>query len=92
MKRIRSHHFGGPEVLCHEDVQRPTPGAGQVRVCVAATSYSDVDATPRAGAGQGRVLVRLPHTTGSTSRAGSTPSVLVSTPSLSVTGSSVCCP
>jgi len=64
MKAMRFHAFGGPEVLRLEDVEEPTPGAGQVRIRVAATSFNDVDATIRAGDAQGRTPVHLPHVPG----------------------------
>ncbi|MQA32131.1 NADP-dependent oxidoreductase [Modestobacter roseus] len=64
MKAVRFHAFGGPDVLRHEDVDVPTPGAGQVRIRVAATSFNVVDTTLRAGGMQGRTPVRLPHTPG----------------------------
>jgi NADPH:quinone reductase-like Zn-dependent oxidoreductase len=64
MKAIRFHGFGGPEVLHHEDVEQPTPGPGQVRIRVAATSFNDIDAAIRAGELQDRMPVRLPHVPG----------------------------
>ena len=64
MKAVRFHAFGGPEVLSYEDVEQPTPGAGHVRIRVAATSFNDVDAAIRGGAMQGRIAVQLPHTPG----------------------------
>ena len=64
MKAIRFHGFGGPEVLRHEDVELPTPGPGQVRIRVAATSFNDVDTAVRAGELQARTPVRLPHVPG----------------------------
>lgn len=64
MKAVRFHAFGGPEVLRYEDVDVPTPGAGEVRVRVAATSYNSVDATIRAGGLQDRAPVQLPHVPG----------------------------
>lgn len=64
MKAIRFHAFGGPEVLCHEDVEEPAPGAGQVRIRVIATSFNDVDTVIRAGDVRGRLPVQLPHTPG----------------------------
>ena len=64
MKAIRFHGFGGPEVLRHEDVEQPTPGPGQVRIRVAATSFNDIDAAIRAGELQDRTPVRLPHVPG----------------------------
>lgn len=64
MKAVRFHAFGGPEVLRYEDVDVPTPGAGEVRVRVTATSYNTVDATIRAGGLQDRAPVQLPHVPG----------------------------
>src|SRR5690349_2967791 len=64
MKAVRFHEFGGPEVLRYEDVARPTPGAGQVRIRVAATSFNGVDGNIRAGFMQGPIPVELPHTPG----------------------------
>ena len=64
MKAIRFHEFGGPEVLRHEDVDQPTPGLGQVRIRVTATSFNDIDTAIRAGDRQGPAPVRLPHTPG----------------------------
>ena len=64
MQAVRFHEFGAPDVLRVEDVAQPVPGAGQVRVRVAATSFNGVDATIRAGAMQGPIPVVLPHTPG----------------------------
>jgi len=64
MKAVRFHQYGDPDVLRHEDVEQPNPGAGQVRVRVAATSFNPVDANIRAGFMQGPIPVTLPHTPG----------------------------
>ncbi|HEX6343595.1 NADP-dependent oxidoreductase [Umezawaea sp.] len=64
MKAVRFHDFGDPEVLRYEDVDQPTPGAGQVRVRVAATSFNPIDAGVRAGGMRGPMPVALPHTPG----------------------------
>ncbi|NJP91883.1 NADP-dependent oxidoreductase [Nonomuraea sp. FMUSA5-5] len=64
MKSVRFHEFGGPEVLRYEDVAQPTPGAGQVRIRVAATSFNGVDGNIRAGYMQAPIPVELPHTPG----------------------------
>jgi NADPH:quinone reductase-like Zn-dependent oxidoreductase len=64
MKAVRFHEYGEPGVLRYEDVPQPVPGAGQVRVRVAATSFNPVDATIRAGFMQGPIPVTLPHTPG----------------------------
>ncbi|MFC3737791.1 NADP-dependent oxidoreductase [Paractinoplanes deccanensis] len=64
MKAVRFHEYGEPSVLRYEDVEQPTPGAGQVRVRVAATSFNGVDANIRGGFMQGPIPVTLPHTPG----------------------------
>ncbi|MEU2625287.1 NADP-dependent oxidoreductase [Streptomyces sp. NPDC007157] len=64
MKAVRFHQYGDPDVLRYEDVEQPVPGAGQVRVRVAATSFNPVDANIRAGFMQGPIPVTLPHTPG----------------------------
>ncbi|ADJ45489.1 NADPH:quinone reductase and related Zn-dependent oxidoreductase [Amycolatopsis mediterranei S699] len=64
MKAVRFHEYGDPGVLRYEDVEQPTPGAGQVRVRVAATSFNPIDASVRAGNMQGPMPVVLPHTPG----------------------------
>ena len=64
MKAIRYHAYGDPSVLRYEEVDRPTPGAGQVLLQVAATAFNPLDATIRAGYLQQAFDVRLPHTPG----------------------------
>ena len=64
MKAMRFHEYGGPDVLRYEDVEPPTPGAGEVRLRVAATSFNGVDAGIRGGYLQGPFPVTLPHTPG----------------------------
>lgn len=64
MKAVRFHEYGGPEVLRYEDVEQPVPGAGQVRVRVAGTSFNPVDDGIRGGFLQGPFPVTLPHTPG----------------------------
>ncbi|MCO5970359.1 NADP-dependent oxidoreductase [Actinoallomurus soli] len=64
MKAVRFHEYGDPDVLRYEDVEQPVPGAGQVRVRVAATSFNSVDGNIRAGFMQGPIPVTLPHTPG----------------------------
>lgn len=49
MKANRVHAFGGPEVIAFEDVQRPTPGAGEVLVRIHAAGVGPWDAWVRAG-------------------------------------------
>ncbi|WP_432543540.1 NADP-dependent oxidoreductase [Kineococcus sp. SYSU DK002] len=62
MKAVRFHEVGGPEVLRYEDVDVPTPGAGQVRVRVAASAFNAADNGMRAGFLP--IPVVLPHVPG----------------------------
>ena len=64
MKAVRFHEYGDPSVLRYEDVEQPVPGAGQVLIRVAATSFNGVDGNIRAGFMQGPIPVTLPHTPG----------------------------
>ncbi|WP_217243235.1 NADP-dependent oxidoreductase [Streptomyces sp. AC555_RSS877] len=64
MKAVRFHEYGDPSVLRYEDVEQPVPGAGQVRIRVAATSFNSVDGNIRGGFMQGPIPVVLPHTPG----------------------------
>ena len=64
MKAVRFHEYGDPSVLRYEDVEQPAPGAGQVLIQVAATSFNGVDGNIRAGFMQGPIPVALPHTPG----------------------------
>ena len=64
MKTVRFHQYGGPDVLRYEDADLPVPGAGEVRLRVAATTFNGIDANIRGGAMQGPIPVELPHTPG----------------------------
>src|SRR3954451_22340151 len=64
MKAVRFYEYGGPEVLRYEDVDQPVPGAGQVRVRVAATTFNGIDGNIRAGFMQGPMPLTLPHVPG----------------------------
>jgi NADPH:quinone reductase-like Zn-dependent oxidoreductase len=64
VKAVRFHEYGNPDVLSYEEVEQPVPGAGQVRIRVAATSFNGVDANIRAGGMRGPIPVELPHTPG----------------------------
>ncbi|GAA2258702.1 NADP-dependent oxidoreductase [Actinomadura luteofluorescens] len=64
MKAVRFHEYGDPEVLRYEDVDLPVPGAGQVRVRVAATTFNGVDGNIRAGFMQDPMPLTLPHIPG----------------------------
>jgi len=61
LKAIRIHEFGGPEQLRYEDVDEPSPEAGEVLVRVHACGVARSDLPMRAGLlGEGRYRVRLP--------------------------------
>ncbi len=62
MKAVRFHEVGGPEVLRYEDVDQPAPGAGEVRVRVAASAFNAADAGMRGGFLP--IPVVLPHVPG----------------------------
>jgi len=64
MKAIRFHQYGDAGVLRYEDVDVPTPGAGEVRVRVAGTTFNGVDGNIRAGFMQDPMPLTLPHTPG----------------------------
>src|SRR3954449_7529539 len=64
MKAVRFHEHGDSDVLRYEDVEQPVPGAGEVRLRVAATSFNPVDGGIRGGYLQGAFPVTLPHTPG----------------------------
>ncbi|MCZ8378169.1 NADP-dependent oxidoreductase [Mycobacterium sp. CPCC 205372] len=64
MKAAIYHRYGDSGVLRYEDVQRPTPGAGEVLVKVAATSFNPVDAGIRGGYLSGVYAIAFPHTPG----------------------------
>ncbi|WP_341956145.1 NADP-dependent oxidoreductase [Microbacterium sp. LWH13-1.2] len=62
MKAVRFHEVGGPEVLQYEEIDQPIPGAGEVRLRVAASAFSAADNGMRAGALP--IPVVLPHVPG----------------------------
>jgi len=64
MKAVRFHEYGDPGVLRYEDVEQPVPGAGEVRLRVAATSFNPVDDGIRGGYLRDVFPVTLPHTPG----------------------------
>lgn len=59
---VRFHTTGGPEVLQLEDVARPEPAEGQVRLRVAASAFNAADNGMRAGSLP--IPVSLPHVPG----------------------------
>ena len=64
MKAVRFHEYGDAGVLRYEDAEQPVPGAGEVRIRVAATSFNPVDDGIRGGYLQGPFPVTLPHIPG----------------------------
>jgi len=64
MKAIRFHQYGDADELRYEDVEVPVPGAGQVRVRVAGTTFNGVDGNIRAGFMQDPMPLTLPHVPG----------------------------
>jgi NADPH:quinone reductase-like Zn-dependent oxidoreductase len=63
MKAARVHKFGPPSVIVIDEVPRPTPGRGEILVCVAAAGVGPWDALIREH--QSVVNVPLPLTLGS---------------------------
>lgn len=49
MHAIRFHETGGPDVLRYEEIETPTPGAGQVRVKLRAIGINYIDIYHRIG-------------------------------------------
>ena len=64
MKAVRFHDFGAPDVLRYEDVEQPVPGAGEVRIRVAASAFNPVDDGIRGGYLREVFPVTLPHVPG----------------------------
>lgn len=60
MKAVRVNENGGPEVLSCEDIEQPSPGAGEVLVKVAAAGINYIDTYQRSGLYQ----IPLPSTLG----------------------------
>src|SRR5512132_3418476 len=64
MKAVRFHEYGGSDVLRYEDVEQPVPGAGEVRLRVAASAFNPVDDGIRGGYLRDVFPVTLPHIPG----------------------------
>jgi NADPH2:quinone reductase len=47
MRAVRIHEYGGPEVLVCEEIDRPSPGPGQVLVRILAASVNPIDVAVR---------------------------------------------
>ncbi|MGN6425729.1 MAG: NADP-dependent oxidoreductase [Leifsonia sp.] len=62
MNAIRFHEHGGPEVLRYEEAPQPVPGAGEVRLRVAASAFNAADGGIRAGSLP--IPASLPHIPG----------------------------
>jgi NADPH:quinone reductase-like Zn-dependent oxidoreductase len=65
MKAIRIHQYGGPEVLAHVEMQRPTPGPNEVLIKVQAASVNPFDWKARAGYVKEFFPLTFPATLGS---------------------------
>src|SRR5215218_8942425 len=64
MKAVRFHQYGDSDVLRYEDVEQPSPGAGEVRLRVAASAFNPVDDGIRGGYLRDVFPVTLPHIPG----------------------------
>jgi NADPH:quinone reductase-like Zn-dependent oxidoreductase len=64
MKAAFYHRYGDSDVLQYADVDRPTPGPGQVLVEVAGTSFNPVDAGIRGGYLSEVYAIEFPHVPG----------------------------
>lgn len=62
MKAVRFHQTGGAEVLRLDDVDRPVPAAGAVRIRVAGSAFNPADGGIRGGFLP--IPITLPHTPG----------------------------
>jgi len=49
MKAVRVHRYGGPEVLTHDNIEVPNPGAGEARVKIEASGVNFIDIYQRTG-------------------------------------------
>ncbi len=64
MKAVRYHRHGPADLLRYEEAERPAPGAGEVLLRVAATTFNPVDAAIRAGYLQQAFSLEFPHVPG----------------------------
>ena len=78
MKAVRFHRYRGPDVLTVEDIDRPEPGPGQVRIAVRAAGVNPIDWKLRAGIMHALMPLSFPRPgSASTRRAWSMPSARV---------------
>ncbi|MEU3934404.1 NADP-dependent oxidoreductase [Streptomyces sp. NPDC029044] len=61
MKAVRFHSYGDPDVLVHEEADRPQAGAGQVVLRVVGAACNPVDASLRAGFVREVFDLAMPH-------------------------------
>ncbi|WJK39970.1 NADP-dependent oxidoreductase [Solwaraspora sp. WMMA2056] len=61
---MRIHRYGDPSVICDDDIPRPVPGAGEVLIRVAATSFNPSDIGLRRGLLRSIFPLDLPYTLG----------------------------
>lgn len=64
MRAARLHEYGPANVLVIDEVPEPTPGPGELRVQVTASSVNPVDTKLRMGVLKVVMRWKLPHTTG----------------------------
>lgn len=64
MKAVRFHQYGGPEVLAIEDIAKPAPGPGQVRIAVKAAGVNPIDWKLRAGYMHAMMPIAMPAGSG----------------------------
>ncbi|GAB2685039.1 NADP-dependent oxidoreductase [Saccharopolyspora gloriosae] len=60
MRAVRYHEYGGVEELVVEQAPEPHPGAGEIRIRVAAAGVNPVDWKVRSGAARDFLTVELP--------------------------------
>lgn len=49
MKAIRIHEFGGPEVMKYDEIPKPEPGPGEIRIRIIASGVNPIDWKLRKG-------------------------------------------
>jgi NADPH:quinone reductase-like Zn-dependent oxidoreductase len=64
MKAVRYQAYGNADVLSYQEIERPSPGAGEVLLKVAGAGFNPIDTWIRAGQLTEIFPVTLPHTPG----------------------------